>query len=85
MPKLVEVQSVKETARIFLPDIFLQVAVDRALDAAPEFELVRCKECRKRYDPKGCPMCVVVYGEQHDYTHDEGYCDRGERKGNEQR
>lgn len=33
--KLVEVQSVKETAMIFLPDIFLQMAVDRALDAAP--------------------------------------------------
>ena len=80
MPKLVEVQSAKETARIFLPDIFLQTAVDRALDAAPEFVLVRCKECRKRYDRNECPMCVVVYGEQHDFTHDEGYCDRGEKK-----
>lgn len=41
---------------------------------------VRCKECRKRYNPKECPMCIRVYGEQHDVTHDDGYCDRGERR-----
>ena len=42
--------------------------------------VVRCKDCKKRYDPKECPMCVFVYGEQHDVTHDDGYCDRGERR-----
>ena len=41
---------------------------------------VRCKDCKKRYNPKECPMCVFVYGEQHDVTHDDGYCDRGERR-----
>ena len=41
---------------------------------------VRCKDCKKRYNPKECPMCVRVYGEQHDVTHNDGYCDRGERK-----
>lgn len=40
---------------------------------------VRCKDCRKRYNPKECPMCVRVYGEQHDVTNDDGYCDYGER------
>ena len=41
---------------------------------------VRCKDCRKRYNPKECPMCVRVYGEQHDVTNDDGYCDYGERR-----
>ena len=43
-------------------------------------EVVRCKDCRKRYNPKECPMCVRVYGEQHDFTQENGYCDRGERR-----
>lgn len=38
--KLVDVKSVKETARIFLPDIFLQMAVDRALDATPAADAI---------------------------------------------
>lgn len=42
--------------------------------------VIRCKECKKRYNPNECPMCLLVYGEQHDFTHDQGYCDRGERK-----
>lgn len=39
---------------------------------------VRCKECKKRYDPNRCPMCILVYGEQHDFAQENGYCDRGE-------
>ena len=46
-------------------------------------EVVRCKDCHKRYNPRECPMCVFVYGEQHDVTQAEGYCDRGERKNND--
>ena len=53
---------------------------DEAQKAETE-EVVRCKNCKKRYDTNECPMCVRVYGEQHDFTHDEGYCDRGERIG----
>lgn len=41
---------------------------------------VRCKDCKKRYKPNECPLCILVYGEQHDVTHDDGYCDRGERR-----
>jgi hypothetical protein len=33
--KLVEVQATKELANAMLPDIFLKMAVDRVLDAAP--------------------------------------------------
>ena len=41
---------------------------------------VRCKDCKKRYKPNECPMCILVYGEQHDFTQENGYCDRGERR-----
>ena len=86
MPKLVEVQSVKETARIFLPDIFLQMAVDRALDAAPGFDLVYCKECKHWSDGvagctdhvKCCKIGFYMVGEN-------GYCVYGERRSDDQR
>ena len=42
--------------------------------------VVRCKDCKKRYKPNECPMCILVYGEQHDFTQENGYCDRGERR-----
>ena len=45
--------------------------------------VIRCKECKKRYNPYECPMCIIVYGEQHEFTHADGYCDRGERKDND--
>ena len=41
---------------------------------------VRCEDCKKRYKPNECPMCILVYGEQHDFTQENGYCDRGERR-----
>ena len=41
---------------------------------------VRCKDCKKRYDPNECPMCILAYGEQHDFTLENGYCDCGERR-----
>ena len=41
---------------------------------------VRCKDCKKRYKPNECPMCILVYGEQNDFTQENGYCDRGERR-----
>ena len=41
---------------------------------------VRCKDCKKRYDSNECPMCILAYGEQHDFTLENGYCDCGERR-----
>ena len=43
MAKLVEVQSTKEFASTFLPDIFLKMAVNRVLDNAPTADAVEVK------------------------------------------
>lgn len=43
-------------------------------------ELVRCKDCRRRYDADECPMCFLIDGEHYEYTNGNGFCDRGERR-----
>ena len=44
-------------------------------------EVVRCKDCIRRYDTDECPMCFLIEGEYYEYTNENGFCDRGERKG----
>lgn len=53
------------------------VKEEPAVDAV---EVVRCKDCYKRYDENLCPMCMQSEGELSEYTFDDGYCDRGERR-----
>ena len=48
------------------------------IDAVP---VVRCKYCIRRYDTDECPMCFLIEGEYCEYTNENGFCDRGERKG----
>lgn len=72
--KLVEVQSTKEFADSFLPDIFFRMAVNRVLDAAPGFELVRCKECFAN----GCCSIQIDIG-----MGSEGYCPKGRQDSKE--
>ena len=43
-------------------------------------EVVRCKDCIRRYDTDECPMCYLFEGKYYEYTNGNGYCDRGERK-----
>ena len=76
--KLLEVQSTKEFASTFLNDIFLKMAVNRVLDAAPEFNLVHCKECKD---------CIAGYcAAEIDgivrlrAVKDDDFCSYGERK-----
>lgn len=57
--KLVEVQSTKDFASTFLNDIFFKMAVNRVLDAAPEYKPVTCSECGKRYTTD----CALFFGE----------------------
>ena len=47
------------------------------IDAVP---VVRCKDCIRRYDTDECPMCFLIEGNYCDYTNENGFCDRGERK-----
>ena len=42
--------------------------------------VVRCEDCIRRYDTDECPMCFLIEGEYCEYTNENGYCDRGERK-----
>ena len=42
--------------------------------------VVRCCECKRRYDADECPMCFLIDGVYHEYTNGNGYCDRGERR-----
>ena len=47
------------------------------IDAVP---VVRCEDCIRRYDTDECPMCFLIEGNYCDYTNENGFCDRGERK-----
>ena len=53
--------------------------IDQAptIDAVP---VVLCKDCIRRYDTDECPMCFLIEGEYCEYTNENGFCDRGERK-----
>ena len=57
----------------------IQQAVDEqsTIDAVP---VVRCKDCIRRYDTDECPMCFLIEGKYYEYTNENGFCDRGERK-----
>lgn len=43
-------------------------------------EVVRCRDCIKRYDTDECPMCFLNRGLYVECTKDDGFCDLGERK-----
>ena len=47
------------------------------IDTVP---VVRCKYCIRRYDTDECPMCFLIEGNYCEYTNENGFCDRGERK-----
>ena len=53
--------------------------IDQAptIDAVP---VVRCKYCIRRYDTDECPMCFLIEGKYYEYTNENWFCDRGERK-----
>lgn len=56
-----------------------QIADAPTVDAV---EVVRCKDCIRRYDTDECPMCFLSEGQYYEFTRDDGFCDRGERKDN---
>ena len=56
-----------------------QIADAPTINAVP---VVRCKDCIRRYDTDECPMCFLSEGQYYEFTRDDGFCDRGERKDN---
>ena len=57
--------------------------IEEWLNNAPTIdavEVVRCKDCIRRYDTDECPMCYLSEGKYCEYTNENGFCDRGERK-----
>ena len=83
----------------FTPGVYEHSVIGRAAlfleESVNAVEVVRCKDCKNRCDEGSCPMYYVEeiewdddgYTEvdfvPHDLTHDEGFCDRGERRNNE--
>ena len=68
-------EKIKRTSRYF--DVKFDIEEMPTIDAAP---VVRCKDCIRRYDTDECPMCFLIEGKYYEYTNENGYCDRGERK-----
>ena len=57
--------------------------IEKWLNSAPTIDavpVVRCKYCIRRYDTDECPMCFLIEGKYYEYTNENGFCDRGERK-----
>ena len=69
-------EKMKRTNRYF--DVKFDIEEIPTIDAVP---VVRCKDCIRRYDTDECPMCFLIEGNYCEYTNGNGYCDRGERKG----
>ena len=68
----------KETAE--LDQMMREIKNHKPTIFISEPEIVLCQDCYKRYDENLCPMCMQSEGELSEYTFDDGYCDRGERR-----
>ena len=81
--KLIEVKQAKEFASTLLADPILKMAVYAVLDKAPEFDLVRCKDCKhagiNENHPKKPLLCYLT--RMCGTVDPEWYCWQGERKG----
>ena len=68
-------EKMKRTSRYFY--VKFDIEEMPTIDAVT---VVRCKDCIKRYDTDECPMCFLIEGKYYEYTNENGFCDRGERK-----
>ena len=68
-------EKMKRTSRYF--DVKFDIEEMPTIDAVT---VVRCKHCIRRYDTDECPMCFLIEGNYCEYTNENGFCDRGERK-----
>ena len=85
---LLEAKDVKEFASTFFSDPILKMAVNAAVDAAPGFELVRCKDCKHYDNSEGIFWCHLNSKffpggmDWHGFPED-GFCSYGERRSDE--
>ena len=68
-------EKMKRTSRYF--DVKFDIEEMPTIDAVT---VVRCNDCIRRYDTDECPMCFLIEGKYCEYTNENGFCDRGERK-----
>ena len=68
-------EKMKRTSRYF--DVKFDIEEMPTIDAVT---VVRCKDCIRRYDTDECPMCFLIEGKYYEYTNENGFCDRGDRK-----
>ena len=68
-------EKMKRTSRYF--DVKFDIEEMPTIDAVT---VVRCKDCIRRYDTDECQMCFLIEGKYYEYTNENGFCDRGERK-----
>ena len=68
-------EKMKRTSRYF--DVKFDIEEIPTIDAV---QVVRCKDCIRRYDTDECPMCFLIEGKYYECTNENGFCDRGERK-----
>ena len=68
-------EKMKRTNRYF--DVKFDIEEMPTIDAV---SVVRCKDCIRRYDTDECPMCFLIEGKYYEYTNENGFCDRGDRK-----
>lgn len=54
------------------------IAVLQDAPTVDAVEVVRCKDCIRRYDTDECPMCFLSKGQYYEFTRNDGFCDRGE-------
>ena len=57
------------------------VKLVKKIESGQMVEVVRCRDCIRRYDTDECPMCFLNGGLYVECTEDDGFCDLGERKG----
>lgn len=80
MPKVIEVQTAKELADTFLPDIFFKMAVNSVLDAAPAADAIPVDVVAEMLAELFCDGCACNYcgidewlPEKCKYTHGEKF------------
>ncbi len=79
---------IRYAKEVGITDLFLideKFVEDALIEKATRDKLVRCMECKHRGDAYKCPMRRLVLpldgaGHYEDFTEDDGYCHRGERR-----